>query len=352
MKQGMRVFEQNKGNMHMMYRFRMISLLFIFLMMCIGCTNTQITTNTNTKENNEAPLTSVKIALDWTPNTNHTGLYVAKELGYFKQAGLQVEIVTPNESGAEAMVASGSVAFGVSYQEGVTQARTQGVPIVSIAAVIQHNTSGFASPTSKGIKTPKDFEGKTYGGFGSPVESAMIQSVMKQSNADASKVNIVNIGQSDFFAAVKRDIDFSWIFYGWTGVDAELRNEPIHMVYLKDISPQLDYYTPVLITNEKLIQVNPQLIKSFIKAVSQGYQYAIQNSENAADLLLKAAPELDAKLVRASQKWLSARYQDDAINWGIQKQEVWENYANWLKENQLIDKPFDASKAFSNEFLP
>lgn len=87
--------------------------------------------------------------LDWTPNTNHTGLYVAKEKGYFKQEGLDVNIVKPGETGADQLVASGKAEFGVGYQEGITQARIQGVPIVSIAAIIQHNTSGFASPVEK-----------------------------------------------------------------------------------------------------------------------------------------------------------------------------------------------------------
>ena len=106
------------------------------------------------------PLTNVKVVLDWTPNTNHTGLYVAKDQGFFEQEGLNVEIIAPGEGGADAMVASGAAEFGVSYQESITQGRIQGVPLVSIAAVIQHNTSGFASPVAKNIKSPKDFEGQ------------------------------------------------------------------------------------------------------------------------------------------------------------------------------------------------
>ena len=94
------------------------------------------------------------MVLDWTPNTNHTGLYVAKKLGYFEEQGLDVDIIMPGEAGADQLVASGKADFGVSYQEGITQARVQDVPLVSIAAIIQHNTSGFASIASKGIKSP------------------------------------------------------------------------------------------------------------------------------------------------------------------------------------------------------
>lgn len=294
----------------------------------------------------------IKVVLDWTPNTNHTGLYVAQEKGYFKEQGLHVQIIQPGTTGADQMVGAGNAEFGVSYQEGVTQARIQGVPLVSIASVIQHNTSGFASPVSKNIKTPKDFAGKTYGGWGSPAENAMIASLMQVEKADASKVKIVNMGDADYFTAVKRDIDFAWIYYGWTGIEAEQRKEPINMIYLKDYSDKLDYYTPVLVTNEKMIQEKPDVVKKFVAATSKGYQFAIEKPEEAADILCKAAPDLDKKLVHASQKWLSPRYKDDAPRWGEQKKAVWDNYANWMFDHKLLDKALDSDKAFTNQFLP
>ncbi|EFM12996.1 NMT1/THI5 like domain protein [Paenibacillus curdlanolyticus YK9] len=300
----------------------------------------------------DKPLTKVKVVLDWTPNTNHTGLYVARDQGFFKAQGLDVTIVQPGEAGADAMVASGEAEFGVSYQEGVTLARTQGVPLVSIAAVIQHNTSGFASPVAKNIKTPKDFEGKTYGGWGSPVEEEVIGSLMQEDKADVSKVKIVSTGDVDFFTSVKRDIDFAWIYYAWTGVEAELRGEKLNMMYLTDYSDKLDYYTPVLATSEKMIADKPDIVKAFVAGAAAGYQFAIDKPEAAADILIKAEPDLNAELVKASQKWLSPKYTDDAPRWGEQKQAVWENYANWMYDHKLMEKKLEADKAFTNDFLP
>jgi ABC-type nitrate/sulfonate/bicarbonate transport system substrate-binding protein len=298
------------------------------------------------------PLTEVKVVLDWTPNTNHTGLYVARDQGLWEKRGLKVEIVQPPESGADAMVASGAAQFGVGAQEGMTLARQQGLPVVSIAAIIQHNTSGFASPVDKNIKTPKDFEGKTYGGWGSPAEQAVIESLMKTQNADVSKVTFVNAGTADFFTAVKKDIDFAWIFYGWTGVEAELRNEKINMVYLTDYSKQLDYYTPLLTTSEDMIKNKPDIVRAFTEGAAEGYQYAIDHPAESADLLIKAVPELNADLVKASQKWLSPKYKEDAARWGEQKKEVWSGYAEWMKQHKLLDKELDYDAMFTNEFLP
>ncbi|WP_138419365.1 ABC transporter substrate-binding protein [Aquibacillus sediminis] len=313
--------------------------------------------NTSTQESGENAqesenLTEVSMVLDWTPNTNHTGLYVAQAQGYFEEQGLDVEISMPGEAGADPMVASGQSDFGIGAQESVTEARIQDIPIVSIAAVIQQNTSGFASPADKEITTPADYEGKTYGGWGAPVEKAVIDSIMKQEDADVEEVNIVNMGNTDFFTAVERDVDFAWIFYGWTGVEAELRGIDLNMQYLTDYSEKLDYYTPVITTNETMIADNPGTVEAFMAAVTKGYNDAIENPEEAADILIEAVPDLDPELVKASQQWLSPKYQDDAEQWGMQDLAVWENYADWMYENDLLERELDAEKAFTNEFLP
>ncbi len=294
----------------------------------------------------------VSVVLDWTPNTNHTGLYVAQKLGYFKEQGLDVEIILPGDAGADQLVASGKSEFGVSIQEGITQARVQGVPLVSIAAIIQHNTSGFASLASKGITSPKDYEGKTYGGWGAPVEQAVLQSLMQTENADINKLDIVNAGDIDFFTMMQKDIDFAWIYYAWTGIEAELRGEKLNMQYLTDYSEQLDYYTPVLATNEKMIKDNPDVVKAFVAATAKGYEYAIAHPSEAADILLEAVPDLDKELVHKSQEWLAGKYQDDAVQWGEQKLAVWENYADWMTQNNVLEGDFNAQQAFTNDFLP
>ena len=318
------------------------------LFLVVGCSNQ------NGKQAGEEKdaLKKVSIVLDWSPNTNHTGLYVAQEKGFFEEEGLDVEIMSPGEAGSDQLVASGKADFGVSYQESITEARSTGVPLVSIAAVIQHNTSGFASPVEKKITSPKDFEGKSYGGWGAPVEEAVMASVMKLEDANIEKVDFVNMGDTDFFTAVKRDIDFAWIYYGWTGIEAELRGEKLNMLYLTDYSDQLDYYTPVISTNEKMIEKDKQTVKAFMAAVSKGYEFAIAKPAEAADILLKAVPDLDEELVKKSQEWLASRYQDDAPRWGEQKHEFWKNYTNWMVKNDLLEKEIKVEDAFTNEFLP
>lgn len=321
-----------------------LGIVLVMVLLLAGCSATEEKSETGEKK--------VSIVLDWTPNTNHTGLYVARDKGYFKEEGLDVEIILPGEAGADQLVASGKSEFGISAQESLTEARAQDIPIVSIGAIIQHNTSGLASPVEKNIKKPSDFEGKTYGGWGAPVEQAVLTSLMDADGGDFDKVDVVNMGDTDFFTAVQRDIDFAWIYYAWTGVEAELRGDDLNMIYLTDYSDKLDYYTPVISTSEKMIEKDPDTVKAFMKAVSKGYQLAIDNPEEAAEVLIKAEPDLDEELVRKSQEWLATRYQDDAARWGEQKQEIWQNYMDWMLEKKVLEKEIDVKQAFTNEFLP
>ncbi len=294
----------------------------------------------------------VTVLLDWVPNTNHTGLYAAQELGYFEEEGLEVEILQVNEGGTAQLVAAGQAEFGISYQEEVTHARVEGIPVVAIAAIIQHNTSGFASPVEKGIKTPADFEGKKYGGWGSPMEEAVLRAMMDKYGADFDKLEMVSIGSADFFTSVTKDVDFTWIYYGWDGVAAELRGIDLNFINLREEDDALDFYTPVIIASEETIGQNPDLVKGFLRAVTKGYEYCIEKPEEAAEFLLKVSPELDRELVIESQKFLSKEYQSDAPAWGLMKREIWESYAKWMYERDLIESMLDVDKAFTNEFLP
>ena len=300
-----------------------------------------------------APISTV-VMLDWFPNTNHTGLYVALDKGWYAGEGLAVEIVEPAEgSTLIQVVAAGQADFAISYQEEVSHARAEDIPIVSIAAIIQHNTSGFASPRDRGIIRPKDFEGKRYGSWGSPVERVVLDVLMSCDGGDVDEVEIIDIGWADYFSVVHRDVDFAWIYYGWTGIEAGLRDMPLNIVMLNDWTDCVpDYYTPVIITSEQNISEEPELVRSFMAATARGYEFAIENPAEAADILLKYAPESNPDLVRRSQQWLSPLYQEDAARWGEQKLEIWQRYADWMADRDLLPHHIEAEEAFTSEFLP
>ncbi|MFC2010889.1 ABC transporter substrate-binding protein [Chloroflexota bacterium] len=323
-----------------------LSLIIVLLIMAL----ITITCGSHTDEE----LTPVTFILDWVPNTNHTGIFVAEANGYFEEAGLAVEIIQPGEVYPEAAVASGTADFGISFQEQVTLARADDVPIVSIAAVLQHNTSGFASTAYLNVTSPADFEGLRYGAWGSPFEEPTLEVLMKCSGGDFSRLEILNTGWADPLALIAEDqIDIAWIFYGWQGFQAQQHEVDLNVVMMEDYFDCIpDYYTPVIIASEDTIANKPEVVKALMKALSRGYDFAIQNPVEAANLLLAAVPELDIELVKASQDWLSKYYKADAIRWGEQKESVWQDYTDWMVEYGILTAPISASDAFTNEFLP
>jgi ABC-type nitrate/sulfonate/bicarbonate transport system substrate-binding protein len=298
--------------------------------------------------------TKIILMLDWVPNTNHTGIFVAQEKGYFLENGLEVEIIQPGEVYAEQAVSGGAADFGISFQEQVTLARVDDVPIVSIAAMIQHNTSGFASRGALGAQSPSDWEGLRYGSFASPFEEPTLRVLMECDGGNFDKLEIVDTGFADPLALLdEAQTDLAWIFYAWQGKQAELQEIDLNILMMEDWFDCIpDYYTPVLITSEETINEHPEVIRAFLKAISQGYTYAIDHPDEAATILLDEAPELDEDLVHSSQNWLSPRYQADAPRWGEQKLSVWESYSNWMAQHGIIPEPIEASEAYSNDFLP
>ncbi|SDB85990.1 ABC-type nitrate/sulfonate/bicarbonate transport system, substrate-binding protein [Sanguibacter gelidistatuariae] len=295
-------------------------------------------------------LTPVTFVLDWTPNTNHTGIYVALEKGYFADHGLDVTIIQPPEDGAEALVGSGKAEFGVSFQETVTQARGQGVPIVSISAVIAHNTSGFASPVDRGITSPADYQGHTYGGWGSPIESAILDALVEADGGDPAAVKNIDIGSTSVLQAFKRDIDLGWVYAGWDVPLATTQGTDLNLQLVRDYDDALDWYTPVIIANEKLIADDPDVVQAFVDGAREGYEDAISDPDGSAQILLDSVPDLDADQVRASAEYLAAEYQSDSPVWGYQRDEVWANFTGWLEDHKIIDPGFDYAAAYTNQF--
>ena len=295
----------------------------------------------------------VRVALDWTPNTNHTGLLVAEALGYYAAEDLELRLVEPDPTVAMPLVAIGRADFGIASQEYVTMARAAGIPIVSVAALFPHNTSGFASPIDREIQSPSDFVGKAYAGWGSEMEELMIRTVMEADGASVTDVEFLNIGTIDFTTAVRLDVaDFYWIFYGWQGVHAELLGIEFDFMPLPELADVLDYYTPILFTSETMVAEEPEFVERFLSATARGYTQAAREPEASAEYLLDYAPELDRELVLASQTWLAGVSIPDVGTWGRQEERIWFDFAAWALENGLIDAAIDPQAAFTNVFLP
>lgn len=299
------------------------------------------------------PTEEVTVILDYVANTNHTGMFVALYEGYYAREGLDVSIIEPTEGATATLVAVGKGDFGISYQEDVTIALTSPdpLPIKAIAAIIQHNTSGFATYEGKGITSPKDFEGKTYAGWGGPGEEAVLNAVMTKEGADFSRLNMV-ISDGSGFEALKDKADIMWFFEAWDNVKCQVNDFPIDYMPVRELDERLDYYTPVIIASNDTLNNQPDMVKKFLAATEKGYRYAIENPEVAAAILQKYAPDYSLDMLEISQKYLADKYSEDSDRWGVMKDQVWDNYTDFMVEYGVIGKTIPASDCYTNEFLP
>lgn len=293
----------------------------------------------------------ITFLLDWTANTNHTGVYVADQLGYYEEAGLHVTITEGSGESVSPLVASGRAQFGVDFQDSLAPALAADVPVTAVAAILQHNTSGIISLKGNGIDHPKGLEGKRYATWEGAVEKATLKYVVEKDGGDFSNVTLIPNTVTDVMAALQTDIDAVWIYYGWDGVATEVKGLETDYFAFKDIDPVFDYYTPVIVANNDFLKSNPDTAKAFLAATAKGYEYAAAHPEEAAEILTGAVPGLDPDIISASQKWLAGQYIADAAQWGSIDAGRWDRFYKWLWENGLIEKELPAGTGFDNGYL-
>ena len=302
--------------------------------------------------------TQITICLDWTPNTNHTGFFVADKLGYYEDAGIKVSIVQPPENGAELMVASGRAQFGISFQDTLADLFSTEAPpeITSVAAVLQHNTSGIISRKGEGATSPKGLEGKRYSTWDWPIEQATVKYIMEKDGGDYSKLELIpNAVTNEAEALKNKDTDAIWIYYAWAGIACEKAELDFDYFALTDIDEVFDYYTPVIVANNDFLKENPEVARAFLAATKRGYEFAVRNPVDAAKILVEGdtTGSLSGSLdfVTASQEWISEKYIDDAAQWGIFDADRWNAYYNWVYEQKLIANKIPQDYGFTNDFI-
>lgn len=324
----------------------------VSLTACAGQGSSNTSSDNSSSESIEKQ-EEITMVLDWTPNTNHTGLYVAQSKGYFEEAGLKVSIIQPPDNGATDLVASGGAQFGVDFQDTLAAAFSSDnpLPITAISAILQHNTSGLVSLEKTGIDSPGKLQGHSYATWDSPIEQAILKHVVEADGGNFKKVKLISTYVEDIIAALNADIDSVWIYYGWDGIKCEMEGLKTNFLLFRDMDEIFDYYSPVIIANNDYLASNPEETKAFINAAKKGYEFAAANPEEAADILLKAAPELDEKIVKESQKYLSKEYISDADSWGTIDAKRWNGFYQWLNENKLVENEIADDTGFSTDYL-
>jgi ABC-type nitrate/sulfonate/bicarbonate transport system substrate-binding protein len=306
---------------------------------------------------------TVRLALDWTPNTDHTGFFVARHRGWYTAAGIDLRILPYATSAPETLLAAHQAECGISFQDSLTFAVAAGADIVSVAAILQRTASAIGVLAESPITRPRDLDGKTYAGFGNPNEVPTLKAVIRADGGQGD-FKVATLDSAAYEALYSHKADFTIPFTAWEGVEAEMRGIQLRYFAFSDYGFP-EFYQVVLACDRQWLEKQPDAARRFVAATVQGFQFAADHPDDAAaDLIAENPGVFDANpdLPKRSQEFLASKrlLVDEQGRFGTQTLERWTGYSSFLQEQGLLvdgdgkplPKPLDYAALFTNDFLP
>ena len=300
---------------------------------------------------------TLTVALDWTPNTNHTGFFVAQALGYYAEAGLTVQLRSPAADNYATTPAkqleTGAADFAIAPFESVISLNTKAarVPAVAVAALLREDISSVAVLQSSGLARPRDLDGRRYASYQARYEDKIVQQLVRN-DGGAGDLQVsyppkLGIWETLLTGAA----DATWIFDNWEGIEAETNGVALTQFRLADYG--IPYgYSPALLTTRPLLGQHQAAYRALVQATKRGYLFAQAHPAQATEILTAHVPPRDAARIdlRRSQDY-TAPYYGDAASWGTLDEARVATFLDWLLANKLEDERATAYPLFTNELL-
>lgn len=298
-------------------------------------------------------VTEIRLALDWYPWSNHTGIYLAEANGYFADEGLEVNVYVPSDpSTGIQLVGSGQDDFTISYQTDVLLARAEGVEVTSVAALVQHPLNSIMTLKASGIEHPSQLSGKTIGAPGLPSDEPLLRTMLEADGISIDDVEVVTVGFDLVPALLGGTVDaIIGAYWVHESILAELQGQPVTIMRIEEWGVP-DYYELLLVTHDATIDDRPAVVEKLVRALTKGYADAATDHTGAVDALVEANPETNRELETRGMQLLVPLWTDDgAVPFGTQTTERWEAYATWLEDEGILTKDVVVEQAFTNTFV-
>ena len=306
---------------------------------------------------------SIRLALDWTPNTNHIGFFVAQHEGWYADEGITLRILPYSGTAPEKLVGTHQADCGISFQDSMTFAVAAGLKVKSVMAILQRAASEIAVLASSGIQRPRELDGRTYGSFGYPNEVPTVRYVIQHDGGKGQFKDVI-IDTAAYEALYAKRVDFTIPFTAWEGVEAQLRGIDLRYFAFTDYGFP-DFYQVVLACDPDWLTSQPDAARRFVAATVRGFQLAADDPVSAAQMLIDENPgvfDANPDLPKASAELLSKEgyYVDANGRVGPQTLERWQGYSGFLYDQGLLvdglgkplTSPPDYAGLFTNDFLP
>jgi putative hydroxymethylpyrimidine transport system substrate-binding protein len=300
-----------------------------------------------------AAATPVDLVLDWYLNADHAGVVGAVDQGHFAREGVRVDTVVPTDPAASLkQVAAGKAEFALSYQPEVLIARSQGVPVQAVGAIVQRPLNAVIARTDRGVRRPRDLEGRTVGAAGVPSDRALLDTVVRADGGDPARVRVRNVGYnlSPALAAGKVDAVIG-AYWNIEVPELERRGVPVTVLKLDEHGVPA-YDELVVVTSDSLARERPELVRAFLAGLAGGQRWAADNPTRAAAALLDANPDLSAAVLPAQVALTAPLLSPPGGTPLAVDPAAWERFAAWMTEEGLLTEPVDAAAAVSDAYLP
>jgi putative hydroxymethylpyrimidine transport system substrate-binding protein len=297
----------------------------------------------------------LSLTLDFYPNPDHAGIYMAQKLGYFDEAGLDVSVHTPSDPAAPIkLVAAGQTDLSISYEPEVLLAKEQGLDVLAVGAVVNRPLTSMIWLKKSGIDGVGDLRGKTIATAGIPYQDAYLKTILGRANLSPSEVNVVNVGFG-LLPAILGGKAQAMLggFSNVEGVDLRLRgSDPVITPVDKLGVPSYDEL--VLVAKRERLEEDPQAIRLFLAALARGTAAAAKNPEAATKALLEANPDLDPKLTKAEVAATLPLLNPPLKGhpYGYMDPAAWTKFTGWMRDNGLISSLPPTGSVLSNDYLP
>ncbi|HEA20973.1 hypothetical protein LCGC14_2118050 [marine sediment metagenome] len=298
----------------------------------------------------------IKIALDWTANTNHTGFFTANALNFYSDYGLEVTLITPESDDYAKTPAKkvelGEVDFALCPFESVISYRTKKNPFdgVAVAALLREDLSAIACLKTSGIGTPKELDGKVYASYQARYEDEIVRQMIKN-DGGMGTLDIIYPKKLGIWNTLKEgSANATWIFMNWEGIQAENQKVALNTFRMKDFG--IPYgYSPILFADSKKVVKNRKAYQNFLIATKKGFLYAKANPEKAIAHLLPHVADSDRDInLLQSQKYTGSFYGNEDT-WGVIEPLKVSEYLEWLKDKGLEDYTLLGASLVNNQVV-
>jgi putative hydroxymethylpyrimidine transport system substrate-binding protein len=305
-------------------------------------------------ENSKGEPEKLTLDLDFYPNPDHAGIYMAEKEGFFKEAGLEVAINSPSDPSAPLKdVAAGQADLAITYEPEVMLAHEQGLDVVAVAALVNQPLTSLIWLKSSGIKSVPDLKGKTVSYAGISYQAAFLKTILARASVPASSVKAVNVGFGLLPSLVSGSSQA--MLGGYSNVEGvalqQRGKEPV--ITPVDQLGVPTYDELVIVARRSTLEEEGERIRLFISGLRRGTEAAAANPKAATEAILAANSNLEPKLaeaqVEATLPLLSAGTPGKPYGW-MNPQE-WEEFAGWMHDEGVISEQPKAAELLSNAYL-